>query len=115
MILSPFAPLGNTVLLAANASAPTGIQAPVSTGLGTQQYQVANTGTQIVYLSYANSAAGAQSNAVIPTGTGASATTVIPLLPNTVAIYTFPAGSYFSGITPASGATNVMITPGEGA
>lgn len=113
-LIASFTPLGNTVLLVGNSTAPTGIQAPVSSGLGASQYHIVNSGTQIVFLSYASTAALAQSGAVIPTGTGANATTVIPILPGSGAVYSLPSGSFFSAITPAAGATNIYITPGEG-
>lgn len=113
-LISAFTPLGNTVLLIGNSTAPSGIQAPVSVGLGASQYHFVNTGTQTVFLSYANSAALAQSGAVIPTGTGASATTVIPLMPGVAAIYSLPSGSYFSAICSVAAAQNIYITPGEG-
>lgn len=113
-LVASFTPLGNTVLLVGNSTAPTGIQAPVSTGLGASQYHIANTGSQPVFLSYATSAALAQSGAVIPTGTGANSSAVIPIMPGSAAVYSFPVGSFFSGITSAVGPTNIYITPGEG-
>lgn len=113
-LIAAFTPLGNTVLLVGNSTAPTGIQAPVSSGLGASQYHIVNSGTQIVFLSYAATAALAQSGAVIPTGTGANATTVIPIMPGVAAIYSLPSSSFFSAISAVAGASNIYITPGEG-
>jgi len=113
MLLSPFMPLGQTFLLVANSTAPAGVQPTVNTGSGTSQFHVANMGSQVVYLSWGATATAAQVSAVMPTaGTPQSA---IPLMPGTAAVYTLPVGSFISGITPAAGATNVMITLGEGA
>lgn len=113
-LIAAFTPLGNTVLLVGNSVAPSGIQAPVTVGLGASQYHIVNTGVQTAFLSYANTAALAQSGAVIPTGTGANATAVIPLMPGVAAIYSLPSGSFFSAISSVAGASNIYITPGEG-
>lgn len=113
-LIAAFQPLGNTVLLVGNSVAPTGIQAPVTVGLGASQYHIVNTGTSTVFLSYANAAVLAQSQAVIPTGTGANATTTIPVMPGVACIYSLPTGSYFSAISAVAVAQNIYITPGEG-
>ena len=114
MNLGAFTPLGSTVVLPANSTAPTGVQAPVSTGLGSAQYHFVNTGTQIVYIAWGATAAAAQTAAVIPTAGAGNQTATLALMPNSVSVYSLPAGSFFSGITPALGLCNVLITPGEG-
>lgn len=112
MNLSPFTPLSKTYLLAADSTAPTGIQPVVFSGLGTPQVHVVSTGNQISYLAYAPTAAAAQAAAVIPTA--GTPQNVIPILPNSAAVYSVPVGSFFSAITAAAGPVNLMLTLGEG-
>ena len=103
-----FTPQGNTVTFTANVSAPTAVQA-LGLGLGPTQYIVQNTGTATVFLGYGSSTTLAAANAATVTTTGPS----IPLLANTVQVFTLPPNQYFTGV--ASSAAVVYITPGEGA
>ena len=108
-----FNPQGKTVVVAAAAVAPLGVQAPVDQRFSAQetgQVRVVNAGTATVHLGVGPTAAAAQANAVA--ATAGSPATGIPLLPGAVEILRFPAGSFFSGA--ASGATTVYLTPGEG-
>jgi hypothetical protein len=108
-----FAPLGNTVLIPAAASAPTGVQALVDArfdGQGTGQYRLVNSGTNTVFLGLGPTAAIATANAVAPVAGTPSA--AIVLLPGAVEILRFGRESFFSGL--ASAATSVYITPGQG-
>jgi hypothetical protein len=109
-----FAPLGNTVVIAADASAPTGVQALVHGTLDAQavgQYRVINaSAVNTVFLGFGSTAALAQTNAVAPiAGTPSSA---IVLLPGSVEILRFSANTFFSGL--AAAASTVYIVQGQG-
>lgn len=108
-----FNPQGNTVVVAAAAIAPAGVQAPVNIKFNEQetgQVRIVNAGTNLVHLGVGPTAAAAQANAVAAAA-GAPAAG-IPLVAGAVEILRFPFGSYFSGL--AAGATTVYVTPGEG-
>ncbi len=109
----PFRPMGLTVVVAANSTAPDGVQAPV-TGLQaaaeTGQIRIVNAGSNLVHLGVGGTAAAAKANAVAAAA-GVPAAGV-PLLAGAVEVLRFSAGMYFSGV--ASGATTVYITPGMG-
>ena len=113
MFLSPFEARGSTYYLAANTSAPTGIQPLTSTGAGCVQMQFVNMSNNDVYISWGATAALAQANAVIPTA-GVPSPNCMPLLARGGTIYGIPVGSYISGIS-ATGLSPVMVTLGEGA
>ena len=109
-----FAPLGETVVIAANTSAPTGVQALVHGRLDAQavgQYRVINASSaNTVFLGFGSTAALAQTNAVEPiAGTPSSA---IVLLPGSVEILRFATNTFFSGL--AAAASTVYIVQGEG-
>lgn len=108
-----FNPQGETVVVAAAAVAPAGIQAPTYPRFSQQatgQVRVVNAGTSTVHLGVGATAAEAQANAVAAVagnpGPG------IPLVPGAVEILRFPVDAYFSGV--ASGAATVYLTPGQG-
>ena len=108
-----FNPQGKTVVVAAEAIAPLGVQAPVDQRFNAQetgQVRVVNAGTATVHLGVGPTAAAAQVNAVAATAGNPAAG--IPLLAGAVEILRFPAGWYFSGV--AGGASTVYVTPGEG-
>lgn len=108
-----FTPLGNTIVVAAAASAPAGIQAPVYAKFDPQnagQYRLINSGTETVFLGTGASASEATTNAVAPVAGTPSA--AIVLVPGAVEILRFNKDTYFSGL--ASSATTVYITPGQG-
>lgn len=108
-----FNPQGNTVVVAAAAIAPAGVQAPVNGKFDAQatgQVRIVNAGTNTVHLGVGPSAAEATANAVA--AAAGSPAAGIPLLAGAVEILRFPLGSYFSGL--ASAATTLYITPGEG-
>lgn len=108
-----FAPLGNTIVVAAAATAPTGIQAPVYAKFDPQsagQYRIINAGTTTVFLGTGASAAEATANAVAPIAGTPSAAVV--LIAGAVAILRFSQGTYFSGLSSVS--ATVYITPGQG-
>jgi hypothetical protein len=108
-----FAPLGNTVLIPADSSASTGIQALIDArfdGQGTGQYRLVNAGTNTVFLGVGPTAAIATANAVAPVAGTPSA--AIVLLPGAVEILRFNKDTFFSGL--AAAATTVYVTPGQG-
>ncbi len=108
-----FNPQGNTVVVAAAAVAPAGVQAPVNGKFDAQatgQVRIVNAGTNTVHLGVGPSASEATANAVA--AAAGSPAAGIPLLAGAVEILRFPLGSYFSGV--ASAATTVYLTPGEG-
>ena len=108
-----FAPLGNTVVIPAAASASTGVQALVNSRLdaqGTGQYRIINSSAYTVFLGVGSTAAIATANAVAPVaGTPSSA---IVLAPGAVEVLRFGRASFFSGL--ASSASTVYIVQGEG-
>jgi hypothetical protein len=108
-----FTPLGKTVVVAAAASAPTGVQAPVYEKFNPQnagQYRFVNAGSNTVFLGTGPTAALAQAASVAPVaGTPSDA---IVLVPGAVEILRFNRDTFFSGL--ASSATSVYITPGQG-
>ena len=108
-----FAPLGETVVVAAAASAPTGVQALVNSRLdaqGTGQYRIINNSVYTVFLGVGTTAALATANAVEPIAGNASP--AIVLVPGAVEILRFGRESFFSGL--ASAAATVYIVQGEG-
>ena len=108
-----FNPQGKTVVVAAAAVAPTGVQAPVEQRFSAQetgQVRVVNASPNLVHIGVGPTAAAAQANAVAATaGNPASG---VPLLSGAVEVLRFPAGWYFSGV--AGSASTVYLTPGEG-
>jgi len=108
MGINAFAKTGNTVTFLANTTAPSGVQA-LSTTLGGNQYRIINSGSQVVFLGYGNSAAAAAANATVVT----SSSNTFPLLPGTDEILTFMPNAWFTGIT-SSGNSTIYITPGDG-
>jgi hypothetical protein len=108
-----FAPLGETVVVPAASTAPTGVQALVSGRLdaqGTGQYRIVNDSVYTVFLGVGSTAALATANAVAPiAGTPSSA---IVLVPGAVEVLRFARNSFFSGLATAS--ATVYIVQGEG-
>ena len=108
-----FAPLGETVVVAAASSAPTGVQALVNGRLdaqGTGQYRIINNSAFTVFLGVGTTAALATANAVAPIAGDPSP--AIVLVPGAVEILRFARNSYFSGL--ASASATVYIVQGEG-
>jgi hypothetical protein len=105
--------LATLAKMTAAATPPTPIQVS-STTLGGNQYRIINLSTSTAcFLSYAQTAAAATANCVIPTGDGANAKNCIPILPNTDEILSFVPNGFFTAIT-ASGTADIFITPGDG-
>lgn len=106
-----FNPQGKTVVVAAAAVAPAGVQAPVANGqTAAGQFRIVNAGTITVFLGVGPTASAAQANAVAPVaGTPSDA---VVLVPGAVEILRFGSEAFFSGL--ASAAATVYITPGQG-
>jgi hypothetical protein len=108
-----FTPLGNTVVVAAAGTAPTGVQAPVYEKFNPQnagQYRFVNAGNETVFLGTGPTAASAQAAAVAPTA--GSPTAAIVLVPGAVEVLRFNKDTFFSGLSAA--ATTIYVTPGQG-
>lgn len=108
-----FNPQGKTVVVAAAAIAPLGVQAPVNERFNAQetgQVRVVNAGTATVHLGVGPTAAAAQANAVAATAGNPAAG--IPLVAGAVEILRFNQTTFFSGLS--SAAATVYITPGQG-
>ncbi len=108
-----FSPLGETIVVAAAATAPIGIQAPVYQKFDPQnagQFRFINAGTNTVFLGTGASAAEATANAVAPVAGNPSPAVV--LVPGAVEILRFNKDTFFSGL--AAAANTVYVTPGQG-
>jgi hypothetical protein len=108
-----FTPLGDTLFVPAAAVASTGLQAPVYAkfdGQNVGQYRVINNGLNTVFLGTGSTAAEATANAVAPIAGDPSP--AIVLVPGTVEVLRFGAGTFFSGLAAAE--TTVFILPGQG-
>jgi len=108
-----FTPIGQTIVVAAAAVAPTGIRAPVNGKLNAQnagQFRIVNAASTTVFLGTGGTAAIATANAVAPTA--GVPTSAIVLLPGAVEIIRFNINTYFSGLS--SAAATLYITPGQG-
>jgi len=106
-------PEGQTVVVAANNPAPTGIQVLVpqryrSSASG--QFRVVNAGAVLVWLGFGNTAAEAATAAAAATAGNPSS--AVPLLPGAVEILRFAPELFFSGF--AASAATVYMTPGQG-
>lgn len=113
MGLNAFTVLGKTVKITAATTAPTPVQVP-STTLGGNQYRVINLSSNTAcFLAFAQDAASATANCVIPTGDGSNSQTVLTLLPQTDEILSFVPNAYFTAIT-GSGTADLYICPGDG-
>lgn len=71
--------------------------------LGVQAIRVANVGANVIFIEQVESAA-----------TAASVTTSVPMLPNTVEVFTFPNDKVGVAVISAATGNTVYITPGEG-
>ena len=113
MGINAFTPMGLTVKITAATSAPSAAQVP-STTSSSNQYRIINSsGTQGAFLAWGTTASEAQTNCVIPTGSGANSQKVVYLLPNTDEILTFLPNAYFTAITSLNTA-DLFIVPGDG-
>ena len=110
-VSAAFAITSNTFKLTAATSAPSPVQV-TSVTLGGNQYRIINASTtQGCFLSFAQDAATATSNCVIPSS--GSPTRTLYILPNTDEIITFVPNAYFTAITAANTA-DLYILAGDG-
>ena len=110
----PFNPLGNTVVVAADAVAPAGVAAPVFPAFSAQErgeVRIVNASPNLVHLGVGSSAALAQAAAVA--AAAGSPAAGIPLVAGAVEVLRFGQGAFFSGVS-AAGASTVYVTPGQG-
>jgi len=103
-----FSPTGDTILVPAAATAPTGVQAVGSAGVG--QYRIVNTGTIAVHLGVGSTAVQATANAVAAVA-GTPAKGII-IMPGAIEILRFGNDAFFSGVS--ASAVSLYITPGQG-
>ena len=104
MTQEAFQPLGLTVNFTGATSAPTAVQPGPSNVVNTN-FRFVNSGSVTVFLGTGTTAALA--------GTAAAVASAIPLLPGAVEIISYPAGTFFTGIT-ASGTAVIYVTQGQG-
>jgi hypothetical protein len=107
MGISAFTPTGNTVAFTAAATAPTPVQA-VSTTLGGNQYLITNAGNVTVFLGFGATSAQASNSSGSISTTG----NTIPILSNTVQVFSFVPNAWFTGN--ATNSSIVYVTPGDG-
>lgn len=108
-----FGPLGETVVVAAAAAPPSGVQALVASKFDAQstgQYRIINSSNNFVFLGVGQTAAAAAANAVAPIAGDPSP--AIVLAPGAVEVLRFGRVAFFSGL--ASAASTVYIVQGEG-
>src|SRR6266705_6312442 len=113
MTIRAFNPTGKTVAVAGATTAPAGVQVLSAGAPAAHQYRVHNAGAVTAFVSFDIDATTAQTDAVIPTGSGANSKLAIPLPSGAVEVLTALPDCYWSAITASSTAT-VYITPGEG-
>jgi hypothetical protein len=104
MTQEAFQPIGLTVNFTGATNAPTAVQPNPSNVVNTN-FRFVNVGTGTVFLGTGTTSALAVTAAAVATG--------IPLLGGTAEIMSFPAGTFFTGIT-GSGTAVVYVTQGQG-
>lgn len=113
MSFRAFNPTGPTVKVAGATTAPSGVQVPSTGGMKAEQYRVYNSGSVTAYIAFGADASSAQSNAVIPTGSGSNAKNSYPLAAGATEVFSALTDCYWSAITSSSTA-DVFVTPGLG-
>ena len=114
MSTEPFTPQGNTIMVAANTSAPVGVACNARGSVNVAAYRVANPeANETIWYSMVPFGQDAQAAATIPTGGGTNAKNCMPLPAGGVEVVRGPPGALFSGITRTAQA-NLFVTPGDG-
>lgn len=109
--IKAFAPLGDTVLVAASGTPAAGVQVPSEEqNENTRSFQVYHAGTDPLHLGYGATAAEAQTNAVAPVA--GTPQKVISLPGGSVACFSLGKDTFFSALSASAG--SVFITPGVG-
>jgi hypothetical protein len=110
-------PIGPTSLIAANATAPSGVQLasdPTAATMEWVQYRIQNNGTQTAFYAFGSNATVAQTNAAIPTNASVGANSY-PLPAGAVEVITAKPAQFWSAITASNFAgAAIFITPGRG-
>lgn len=106
-----FNPVGPTVLVTADATAPDGLAVPTTlTALTTNEFRIYNGhATVVAHAAWGADAATAKAKAVVPTGGGANAKHSYAVPPLSVVVIKAPNGSFWSGIS--ASAVSLFITP----
>jgi len=115
-VSDPFQPIGPTSKIAANATAPSGVQLagdPTAEVMGWRQYRIQNNGAETVFYAYGANASAAQTNAAIPTNASVGANSY-PIPAGAVEVITAKPSLYWSGITAGNTGVSLYITPGRG-
>lgn len=109
--LTAIQPIGPTIKVTADATAPTGLVTSTTGFSASQviQYRIHNASTVVIFYAYGVDGATALANAVIPTGNTTNAKASYPLPPGAVEVITAPRDTYWSGI--AASAAVLYITP----
>ena len=109
----PYNPMSKEILVAADSTAPTGVQCPLKSQFAAQAggcYRIVNSGTTAVNLGWGKDGATAKANAVIPTAGNPKDS--MTLASGGVEIFRLPADTYLSGYSAST--ANLFITQGEG-
>lgn len=101
-----FIPMGATVLVAADTTAPSGTLLS-----NCSEAMFYNSGAQVCFVAFGADAAAAAAAAIIPTGTARNS---IPILPGTTFQMSVPKNQYVSAIV-ATTAGSLFVTPGRSA
>ena len=109
----PFEPTGPTIKVAGDTTSPSGITTTSRGGSINMQYRIHNNGLVTAYYAFGVDAGTAQTNAAIPTGSGANAKDSYPIGAGALEVLTAPRGTFWSAIT-ASSTADVFVTPGGG-
>lgn len=116
MSLNPILQLGPTVLVAANATAPSGTRILCCGNNTASAIRVFNAdANQTVHFSMGATAAEAQGNATIPTSAGNMSMGLPPLTVEVVRVRgSMPPNLFVSGITASASQANLQVTPVDG-
>lgn len=108
-------PLGPSYLVAANATAPNGVQILSCANQSMTGLRLFNSdNANIVYYGLGASAAEAKANATVPTAAGNMSVGLPPLAVEVIRTKLPVPQVFVSGITTVSVQANLMVTPGDG-
>lgn len=108
-----FNPIGKTVVVAGATTAPSGVQVLSLGAPAAEQYRIYNSGAVLAHVAFGVDASTAQTNAVIPTGSGSNSKSSFPIPAGAIEVVSALPNCYWSAITPSSTA-DVFVTPGSG-
>lgn len=107
--MNAFEVQGNTVTFTADATQPTGVQAPSSNDVRSPQVMLTNAGTVDVFVGWGSTSDAAKANAILPTSTSRFG---YYLLSKTQVVISAPPEAFFTGVS--ASAAIVYVTPGAG-